>query len=572
MKNIFYFLWMLFFVFSTNAQPILRHSAKADKWVDSVYQSLTPDQRIAQLMVMRESTIKDGKAYIYTDEIKKEIKEYNIGAICLFQGAPGVQATNINQFQQMAQTPLMVCMDVENGVGMRMPEVMKLPDQLTLGAVRKQEKLIKKVGEEIGRQCDRVGVNVAYAPVVDINNNPNNPIIGYRSFGENKRIVADYGVAIMKGIQSNNIMACAKHFPGHGDVDVDSHLALPIIHKSLAQLDTLELYPFKKMFKAGVGSVMIAHLFIPAIDSTPHLASSLSPKFVTDLLRKKMGFQGISFTDALEMKGVSKYFPGGEVAVKSLLAGNDMLCLPENIATSINKINAALKDGRLQWVNLEKSIKKVLYAKFNLGLNHLSNIDTANITVDLNRHVEKLRSEVAKYSLTVVKMQRKHLPSLNRKENIAYVALGADADNTISSQLKAQLGATIFNVPYASGKGVVNGILNKLKAGNFDKIIVGVHNYSKRPADNFDISKDAIVLANKIEEFDPNALLIDFGNPYAIKYFSGYANIIACYEDDGIFQQNAFQFLIGKTKAKGHLPVSVSSKMPVGTGIYTRCR
>lgn len=572
MKNIFYILLMLFFALSTNAQPILRHSAKADKWVDSVYQSLTPDQRIAQLMVMRESTIQDGKALIYTDEIKKEIKEYNIGAICLFQGAPGVQAANINQFQQIAQTPLMVCMDVENGVGMRMPEVMKLPDQLTLGAIRKQEKLIKKVGEEIGRQCDRIGVNVAYAPVVDINNNPNNPIIGYRSFGENKRVVADYGVAIMKGVQSKDVMACAKHFPGHGDVDVDSHLALPIIHKSLAQLDTLELYPFKKMFNAGVGSVMIAHLFIPAIDSTPHLASSLSPKFVTDLLRKKIGFQGISFTDALEMKGVSKYFPGGEVAVKSLLAGNDMLCLPENIATSINKINAALKDGRLQWANLEKSIKKVLYAKYNLGLNHRSNIDTTNITSDLNKNIANIRSEVAKYSLTVVKTQKKHLPSLNKKENIAYVALGEDADNTISTQLKADFHTTIFNVPYSGNTGFMNGVLNKLKDGNFDKIIVGVHNYSKRPADNFDISKETMILADNIEKFDPKAMLIDFGNPYAIKYFSGYKNIIACYEDDAIFQQNAFQFLIGKIKARGHLSVSVSPEMPVGTGIYTRCK
>ncbi|MGF7233243.1 glycoside hydrolase family 3 N-terminal domain-containing protein, partial [Arachidicoccus sp.] len=348
------------------------------------------------------------------------------------------------------------------------------------------------------------------------------------------------------------------------------HLDLPIIHKSLAQLDSLELYPFKKMFKAGVGSVMIAHLFIPAIDSTPHLASSLSPKFVTDLLRKKMGFQGISFTDALEMKGVSKYFPGGEVAVKSLLAGNDMLCLPENITTNIDKINAALDDGRLRWENLAHSIKKVLYAKYNLGLAHYSKVDTANITADLNKNVGRIRREAAKYSLAVIKTQNRRFPVLNKNENIAYVALGENSDNAIVTELKRHFHTTVFNVSYEENKGRLETVLNKLKNGKFDRIIVGIHNYSKRPADNFDISEEAILLASDVEKFDPSAILMDFGNPYAIKYFTDYKNIIACYEDDAIFQQNAYRFLIGKIKAKGRLSVSVSSKLPVGTGILVK--
>src|SRR5829696_10536414 len=234
----------------------------------------------------------------------------------------------------------------------------------------------------------RIGVHVNYAPVVDINNNPNNPVIGYRSFGEDKNKVASFGVAYMKGMQDAGIMACAKHFPGHGDVDVDSHLDLPVISKSMPQLDSLELYPFKQLFKNGVGSVMIAHLSIPAIDTTTNLPTSLSKNNVHHLLRDELNYKGLAFTDALEMKGVSKYFPGGEASVQALIAGNDMLCLPENVPAAIDAIKIAIDQKRLKWSDIDNKLRKVLYAKYQLGLSQLKPVDTNNLLADLNAGVD----------------------------------------------------------------------------------------------------------------------------------------------------------------------------------------
>ena len=258
------------------------------------------------------------------------------------------------------------------------------------------------MGLAVGEQCKRIGVHVNYAPVVDINNNPNNPVIGYRSFGEYKEKVSRFGVAYMKGMQDAGIMACAKHFPGHGDVDVDSHLDLPVINKTMKQLDSMELVPFRAIFDAGVGSVMIAHLSIPAIDNTTNRATSISKNNVTDLLKIKMGYNGLTFTDALEMKGVAKYFPGGTIAVEALIAGNDMLCLPASVPETIEAVKKAIAEKRLSWEEINAKVKKVLLSKFNLGLNQTQFIDTKNLLEDLNAKTDAIRKEVADNSITVL--------------------------------------------------------------------------------------------------------------------------------------------------------------------------
>jgi beta-N-acetylhexosaminidase len=307
----------------------------SQQWVDSVFNSLNDDEKIAQLMVVR------AHSNLGADHIAKvtsDIQKHNVGALCFFQGGPVRQANLTNFYQSIAKTPLMVTIDGEWGLGMRLDSVNKFPFQLTLGALN-EENLIYRMGLAIGEQCKRIGVHVNYAPVVDINNNPNNPVIGYRSFGEDKGKVSRFGVAIMKGMQDAGIMACAKHFPGHGDVDVDSHYDLPVINKSKTQLDSMELVPFKAVFDAGIGSVMIAHLYIPAIDNTANRATSISKNNVTDLLRNSLHYNGLTFTDALEMKGVTKYFPGGTISVEALIAGNDMLCLPASVPESIKAIS-----------------------------------------------------------------------------------------------------------------------------------------------------------------------------------------------------------------------------------------
>jgi beta-N-acetylhexosaminidase len=283
----------------------------AQQWTDSVFNSLSDDEKIAQLMVIRAHS---NLGADHVAKVTNDIQKYNVGALCFFQGGPVRQANLTNFYQGIAKTPLMVTIDGEWGLGMRLDSVTKFPFQLTLGSLS-DENLVYRLGLAVGDQCKRIGVHVNYAPVVDINNNPNNPVIGYRSFGEDKEKVSRFGVAYMKGMQDAGIMACAKHFPGHGDVDVDSHLDLPVINKTMKQLDSMELVPFRAIFDAGVGSVMIAHLFIPSIDNTANRATSISKNSVTELLRNKMGYEGLTFTDALEMKGVAKYFPGGTIAV-----------------------------------------------------------------------------------------------------------------------------------------------------------------------------------------------------------------------------------------------------------------
>src|SRR6195952_5373887 len=342
-------LFSLFVVlFSLGASAQLGSGLGSSQWVDSVFKTLSEDQKIAQLMVVRLSTGNAAKTEVvfHKKEVEEAIRKYNIGGICLFQGGPVTQANFINYFQSIAPTPILICIDGENGVGMRMDSVEGLPRQMMLGALS-DPALIYQYGKLVGEQCKRAGIQVNYAPVVDINNNPDNPVINDRSFGEDKYKVSSFGVNYMRGLQDAGVMACAKHFPGHGDVSVDSHLDLPVINKTKAQLDSLELYPFRQMIKEGVGSVMIAHLYIPAIDTTANQATSLSYKNVTGLLRNELGFKGLTFTDALEMKGVSKFYPAGKASVQSLIAGNDIVCLPEDIPGSIKQIRKAIRKHKI---------------------------------------------------------------------------------------------------------------------------------------------------------------------------------------------------------------------------------
>ncbi|HET9433643.1 MAG TPA: glycoside hydrolase family 3 N-terminal domain-containing protein, partial [Chitinophagaceae bacterium] len=425
MKKIFFIVLLLTscVVFSQ-----YRSRLSADQWVDSVFNSLTKEQRIAQLMVIR------AHSNLGPDHIAKvtsDIQQYNVGALCFFQGGPIRQANLTNFYQRIAKTPLMITIDGEWGVGMRLDSVTKFPYQLTLGAMDNQ-RLVYEMGLAVGEQCKRLGIHVNYAPVVDINNNPNNPVIGYRSFGEDRDKVIKFGIAYMKGMQDAGIMACAKHFPGHGDVDVDSHLDLPVINKTRAELDSNELKPFRELINAGIGSVMVAHLSVPSIDAGDHRASSISKNTVTGVLRDDIGFTSLTFTDALEMKGVAKYFPGGVISVEALIAGNDMLCLPEDVGKAIDAIKKAIEENRLSWNAIDEKVRKVLKAKYQLGLNQLKAIETTNLLRDLNAKTDAIGLKVAKETITVLKQASGNvLVPLKKNNKIAYLAIGDSDINSL---------------------------------------------------------------------------------------------------------------------------------------------
>ena len=560
---------LIFFLFITVNS--FAQQNKATLWVDSVFKTLTPDEQIAQLMVVRLSTINANNSVTFYDSLVSElIRQYNIGSLCVFQGSPVKQATIINSLQAMAKTPLLVTIDAEWGVGMRMTDsVLPLPKQMMLGAVQ-DSAIAYQYGRIVAEQCKRIGIHVNFAPVVDVNNNPDNPVINDRSFGEDKYKVASFAIQYMKGMQDNGVMACAKHFPGHGDVAVDSHLDLPVINKTMPQLEALELYPFREIFKAGIGSVMIAHLYIPSIDSTANRATSLSKNNVTGLLRNNIGYKGLTFTDALEMQGVKKFFPNGEASVESLIAGNDMLCLPGDVSLAIQKIKAAIDSNRLSWADIERHCKKVLLTKYEYGLSRLQPINTNNLTNDLNSKVPFMRKLIAENALTVLKKTDAIFFPLLTNENmnandVVYVSVGKGSDNAFARRMRNDYNAHVIYFDYAQDAAKIAGIVADIKK-NYKKVIIGIHDYKRVPANNFGISNNAADLITQLQQ-KTKAITFVFGNPYAIKNWCDAKNLVACYEDDSIIQNTAIDLLQGKIGAGGKLPVTVCPQFKYGTGI-----
>ncbi len=531
-----------------------------------MFNTLNDDQRIAQLMVLRQSSFsKDGPVY-YDSLITEMIEKYNIGGIVLFQGTPVKQANFINKYQAMAKTPLMVCVDGEWGLGMRFDSVIALNHQMMMGAVQK-ESLIYEYGKLVGEQCKRIGIHVNYAPVVDINNNPANPVINDRSFGEDKYKVARFGVAYMKGMQDVGVMACAKHFPGHGDVSVDSHYDLPVINKSMEELDSLELYPFKKMIEAGIGSIMIAHLYIPALDDRANRATSISKNNVTGLLRDKLGYDGLTFTDALNMKGVSKFFPGGEIAAESIIAGNDMLCLPEDVPEAIAKIRDAIDSGKITWEDIYVKTRKVLLNKHKYGIADTKPIDTDNLTKDLNAGVLMMNKKIAEHAITILNNEDKEFFPLksNKKGKVVYVGIGIPEENVFAREIIENYGADAFYFDYEEEAARILSTVELIK-NRYENVVIGVHKFNRYPKNNFGISPYALDLIKQIQK-NNKTVIVNFGNPYALANFCDARNLITCYEDDSVTHKAAANILLGKISAMGTLPVTVCDKYQYGSGI-----
>src|SRR5688572_3087920 len=558
MKRIFFIVTIVFT--STIVFSQYRSRLSVDQWVDSVFNSLTPEQRIAQLMVIRAHS-NLGAPHIA--KVMSEIQNYNVGALCFFQGGPVRQAILTNLYQSIAKTPLMVTIDGEWGVGMRLDSVTKFPYQLTLGAMDNQ-RLVYEMGLAVGEQCRRLGIHVNYAPVVDINNNPNNPVIGYRSFGEDGDKVIKFGIAYMKGMQDAGIMACAKHFPGHGDVDVDSHLDLPVINKSRAELDSNELKPFRELINAGIGSVMVAHLSVPSIDAGDHRASSISKNTVTGVLRNDLGFNGLTFTDALEMKGVTKYFPGGVISVEALIAGNDMLCLPEDVGKAIESIKSAINENKLSWTEINTKVKKVLKAKYQLGLNQLKPIETTNLLRDLNAKTDAIRLKIAKETITILKQgtANSSLP-LKKDHKIAYLAIGESEENGFGKSLTTGYKTDRYSLSWKDGDNIADDIFEKV-LNKYDAVIIGIHNFNNRPANNYGITNSALSLWRRLNK--TNSITLVFGNVLAAANFCNANALVACHQDDNITRQVAADFLKGRINASGKLPVRVCT-YPAGYGI-----
>lgn len=526
------------------------------KWVDSVYSRLTLEERIGQLFMV--AAYSGGKSYNQS-AITELINNHQIGGLIFMQGDPVSQADQTNQYQQLAQVPLLIGMDAEWGLGMRLTGVRDFPRSMMLGATR-DSMLVYRLGSAVADQCRRLGVHIDFAPVVDVNNNPNNPIINARSFGEDKRLVARLGIAYMNGLQQNGVIACAKHFPGHGDTEVDSHKDLPVINKSLKQLDTLELYPFKRLINAGVKSVMVAHLNVPALENEQNIPTTLSKNTVTNVLKGQLGFDGLVFTDALNMSGVTKYFAPGEVDLRAFLAGNDVLLFSQDVPLAIQKIKEAITSGAASERDLEQRVKKILSEKYDVGLNQFHPINTANLVADLNKYADPLREAAAESAVTLVR-DNNHLIGkiLSGDARVSYIGVNTD-QSVLYNQLSNTKPTIAYNwLPKGSSAATVKRLQQSME--ETDVTIVTVHNMSFYPSGG-DYGLDAQQMSFlKSLESKPNVLYVILGNAYLLNNFCNAGSAIVTYEDDSITETVVSKILLRQMAAKGRLPVTPCPEM-----------
>ena len=561
------FIFLLVIYVSTcgqNLDPLRTEDYYAqEKWVDSILSSMTVDEKIGQLFMIQAYSNLDS---VHENKIKEMIQKYHVGNLIFMQGTPSKQAQLTNTYQSLSEIPLMIGFDGEWGLDMRLQNTYRFPWNMTLGAIQ-NNMLIRKFGEHLGRHAKRIGIHVNFAPVVDINTNPLNPIIGNRSFGESKQNVTLKAIEFSQGMQSEGVLANAKHFPGHGDTATDSHLKLPVLNFNKERLDSIELYPYKRVFDAGMASVMTAHLSIPVLESNPKLPTSLSPKVVTDLLKEKLGFLGLIFTDGLNMKGAANYSSSAEINLAAIQAGNDVLLIPQDVPASINLIKNAIDSGVLSLDRIDESVRKILLAKYKVGLHLYKPIDTLNLIKDLNTiEDEVLHRELVKNSMTIIKNNKKTLPiqDLKKYENIAYVAMGDDHGDKFLETLNK------YSKIQKVSSDNLNELINTLE--DFDLVIVGFHKSNTHPWKSFEFSNQELVWLHEISRKNTTILSV-FTSPYSllnIKSFNNLESVLVAYQNSEISQVISAQTIFGAIETNGKLPVSIKNEFPVGTGIQTK--
>ncbi len=544
------------------ADPLLAEDITAQRhWVDSVYNSLSLKEKVGQLFMV---DVWSAKEKPHTDRIKKLIEEYGLGGVIFSKGGPQRQAKLTNEYQAMSRVPMLVAMDAEWGLAMRLDSTYAFPWNMTLGAIS-DNTLVENAGYRMGLHAKRLGVHINFAPVIDINTNPKNPIIGNRSFGEDKENVTRKGIAIMQGLQRAGVMACGKHFPGHGDTDQDSHHTLPTINFSEKRIDSIELYPYKQLINQGLSSVMVAHLNVPSLEYRAGYPSSISKAIVTDLLKEKMKFKGLIFTDALNMKGASNFSSPGDIDLAAFRAGNDVLLISENVPKAAQKIMNAFYKGDITEERLAHSVKKILKAKYKVGLHTCISVDTLGLVNDLNTVKDAvLNDKLFEEAITVIKNKDNLIPFTDLdKKHIAYIPFGDDSGSPFLNMLKKYTSVTALkndNLP---------DILNQLK--NFDHVIIGLHRSNESPWKEFKFTPKELVWLNEISR-EKKVVLDVFVKPYALLEVPSFTNIesvVISYQNSETAQKKSAQIIFGALGAKGKLPVSVHDSFPAGTGIKT---
>ncbi|MHB0754070.1 glycoside hydrolase family 3 N-terminal domain-containing protein [Polaribacter sp. M15] len=565
MKKALLFILLITFVFYTKAQtidPLQTKDFEAQEiWVDSILSNMSLDEKIGQLFMVQAYSNLDEK---HEDFITEMITKYHVGNLIFMQGTPEKQAILNNKYQAISKLPLMIGFDGEWGLDMRLQNTYKFPWNMTLGAIQ-NDSLVKQFGEHLGKHCKRLGIHINFAPVVDVNVNPENPIIGNRSFGESKENVTQKAIAFTQGLQKYGVMANAKHFPGHGDTASDSHHTLPLLDFDKARLDSIELYPYRKVFDASIGSVMTAHLSIPSLESNTNLPTSLSKNVVTELLQKELGFNGLIITDGLNMKGAANYATSAEIDLAAIQAGNDLLLIPQDVPASVRLIKQAILLKTLSEERLNFSVRKILKAKYWMGLHNYQPVVLENLQEDLNTvEDELLHRELVKNSITLIKDDKQNLPIANLDyQKIAYMQLGDDSGNHFVNMLKNYTKIDVISDTN------LDGLLKKLKP--YNNVIIGFHKSNIHPWKSYKFTQKELVWLQEIAR-KHNVVLDVFTSPYSllqVKSFTNIETVLVSYQNSKLAQELSAQAIFGAIKLKGKLPVSIGEEFKVGTGIDT---
>lgn len=538
------------FLLSVRSMAQDRPDRVPEFWYEYKLKEMTLDQKIGQLFMAAAYSNKGDQ---HTAEIEELIIRYHIGGLIFFQDDPLRQAWLTNYYQSVASTPLMIGIDGEWGPSMRLKDTRKFPYHITLGALR-NDSLIYAAGAAVGQQCKRLGIHINFAPVVDINVNPDNPIIGFRSFGENKEVVARAGDAFSRGMQSEGILTCAKHFPGHGDVFTDSHLDLPVVDKSLDQLDTGELYPFRYLIDNGVSAVMVAHIHFPQLDQRPNRSASLSALIIDSLLRKKMNFQGLIFTDALNMKGVSKYYTPGHADLEAFLAGNDILLFSENIPAGIESIRAAILNGQISEAELDKRVLRILRFKYHAGLAQYQPVQTRGLMKDLRGEAyDKLLEDIAESAVSVARDRSGILP-VQKKNATLIIALGDERNSEWEKQLRHAGFPHYLRVGKNPDAATRQSVLKK--AAKYQNLIISLHQSKVWKQQDGGYTANDLELIRKASGI-ANVLVAGFCNPYVLRRMPLNVGLIAGYEDLPEYHKAVAGLLNGTLKSSGSMPIGL---------------
>lgn len=536
---------------------------KQNIWVDSIMKSLTLREQIAQSFMVSAYSNKDQK---HIDEISLLVKNEKIGGLIFFQGGPVRQAKLTNYYQSLSKVPIIISIDGEWGLGMRLDSTFSYPRQMMLGAGN-DSAIVYQVASDMAKHFKRMGIHINYGPVVDINNNPLNPVIGSRSFGENKRMVATFGLKYMKGLQDNGILACAKHFPGHGDTDADSHFALPKVKDNIECLDSLAFFPFSALINKGVAGVMVAHLCVPALEKDTSLASSISPRIIKKILIDSLKFKGLIFTDALNMKGVADFHKPEDLNYLAYKAGNDFLTCPEKVKESIDYIEQQVSSGNLPVEEVNRKCRKILLAKYAVGLSTYKPIAIDNLVLDLNTSSsELLKRKVIEQGITLLKgndlIPLKRLDTLK----IAYVEVGKSKGQNFLNQLEMYSAITTFSINSESSLNSFDSLLIALDPYNL--IIVGCHAIETRASKNYGISSQTSNFIFDLS-FRKKVIVDIFGNPYSLNRIgnlSSLGGLIISFDNSNLCQSLSAQMIFGGIGIKGKLPVSATNSIPIGSG------